>query len=235
MRLFIGYGYNAVDKWIEEYVFPLAAAFRCEVVHGKAVYGGVLPEEVVKTIRTSHAMIGFTTRREETAAGSGIYTTHDWVVQELVTANAQGLPWVEVRQEGVKSPGGILEAATSQRIDYKESDRAVCLVKVVEALRRLSDITCVALIRIGPEPVAEAITELLEKPGFLCEYQTLLGNIQSDWQRAPIVPIKGSIFAQLKGLAADELVRLNITAGGKCWRSNYESVDTVDIRLKEKN
>ena len=110
MRVFVGYGYNDQDRWVEEYVFPLVSAFGCDALHGRAVYGGALPEEVIRVIRTSDAMIGFTTRKE--AAGANQFRTHDWVVQELVTANAQEprIPWVEVRQEGVISPGGILDA-----------------------------------------------------------------------------------------------------------------------------
>ena len=42
MRIFVGYGYNERDKWVEGYVLPLLVAFACEVVHGKAVYGGAL-------------------------------------------------------------------------------------------------------------------------------------------------------------------------------------------------
>src|SRR2546425_7914723 len=67
MRIFVGYGYNERDKWIEDYVIPLVIAFGCEVVHGKAVYGGALPDEGMKAIRTSDAVIGFTTRREALA------------------------------------------------------------------------------------------------------------------------------------------------------------------------
>jgi hypothetical protein len=71
----------------------LVVAFGCEVVHGKAAYGGALPDEIVKAIRTSEAMIGFTTRREAVALDR--YRTHDWVVQELLTAHAQDprVPW----------------------------------------------------------------------------------------------------------------------------------------------
>jgi hypothetical protein len=88
MRIFVGYGYNERDKWIEDYVFPLLVALGCDVVHGKSVYGGALPDEVMKAIRTSDAVVGFTTRRELVAAGQ--YRTHEWVVQELMTAHAQG-------------------------------------------------------------------------------------------------------------------------------------------------
>jgi hypothetical protein len=44
MRVFIGYGYNERDRWVEDYVFPLIATMGCEISHGKAVYGGALSE-----------------------------------------------------------------------------------------------------------------------------------------------------------------------------------------------
>ena len=34
MRIFIGYGYNDRDRWIEDLVFPLLTAFGCDLVHG---------------------------------------------------------------------------------------------------------------------------------------------------------------------------------------------------------
>jgi len=114
MRVFIGYGYNERDKWIEAFAVPLVQAFGSEVVHGKAVFGGPLPEEVLRSIRSSDAMIGFTTRREPT--GPGPFGTHPWVVQELLAALAQDprIPFVEVREQGVLPPGGMLDAFDAQ-------------------------------------------------------------------------------------------------------------------------
>lgn len=61
MRVFIGYGYNARDLWVEKYVIPLVTAFGCTVVHGRAVFGGALPSEITGLIRSCDAMFGFTT------------------------------------------------------------------------------------------------------------------------------------------------------------------------------
>ena len=231
MRIFVGYGYNERDKWIEQYVMPLVAAFGWEAVHGKAVYGGALPDEIIKTIHTADAMIGFTTRRD--AIATGRFRTHDWVVQELMVAHTQRIPWVEVREEGVDSPGGILEAADTQRIDYREEDRAICLVRIAQALKRFQDLTSVTMIRLGPLPAVEQISPLLDDASFSCTCQTLRGAVEFEPRRIPVLPIKGGIFVQLRGLTPGELVRIKISAGGRTWRSSYESVDTVDIRVKE--
>jgi hypothetical protein len=233
MRVFIGYGYNDQDRWIEEYVFPLVTAFGSEVLHGKAVFGGALPEEVIRVIRVSDAMIGFTTRRE--AVGADQFRTHDWVVQELVTANGQvpPIPWVEVRQDGVISPGGILDAVNAQRIDYQEAERATCLVQIAQALRRFSDSTRITKIRLGPGPVVEEISGLLDDRTFSCTCQVLQGAAEFPAKPVPVFPITGALFVQLRGVASGELVRIAVSAGGRRWRSSYESVDTVDLLMKE--
>src|SRR5215471_19246121 len=114
MRIFIGYGYDARDKWVETYAVPMARAFGCTVVHGKAVFGGTLPYEIVKLIQASDAMIGFTTRREPAGrnqAGEEQFTTHPWVVQELTASLSQNppIPFFEIREQGVVSPGGMFE------------------------------------------------------------------------------------------------------------------------------
>lgn len=233
MRVFIGYGYNERDKWIEQFVFPLVVAFGCEIAHGKAVYGGALSEEIIKAIGLSDAMVGFTTRREP--VGHDQFRTHDWVVQELVAAHSRdpSIPWVEVREENVISPGGILEAAQMQRIDYREEDRAGCLVKIAEALRRFHERTNTTRVRLGPASSVDQISALLQDATFTCSCEILRGARQLPPSRIPVLPIKGGLFVQLRGLAPEELVRITVSAAGRTWRSSYESVDTVDIQVQE--
>ncbi len=233
MRVFIGYGYNQRDKWIEDYVFPLLVAFGCEVAHGKAVYGGALSDEITKEIRSSDAMIGFTTRREP--VGQNQFRTHDWVVQELLTAHQQNppIPWVEVREQGVISPGGILEAVQTQRINYREENRAERLVQIAEALRRLHELTRTITVRLGPGPLMDEVSTMLEDPSFSCTCERLQGLRQIAAHNTPVLPIKGSLFVRLRGIASNELVRITISARDRTWRSEYESVDTVDIQVKE--
>ena len=231
MRVFVGYGYNPRDKWIEDYVLPLVVAFGYDLAHGKLVYGGALPDEIIKTIRLSDAMLGFTTRREPSR--EGLFRTHPWVVQELLTAHAEDLPWVEVREEGVESPGGILDAAGTQRIDYREEDRVDCLVKIAQALGRFRELSSIVTVRLGPVTAVDDISTLLNDSTFSCTCVTLLGTRESAPRSMPIRPIKGGLFVQLRGIAPDELVRITIAARGRVWRSSYETVDTVDIQVKE--
>ena len=237
IRVFVGYGYNARDKWVETHVIPLVTAFGCAVAHGQAVYGGVLPNEILKLIRDSDAMIGFTTRREPVPGRSDQFTTHPWVVQELTAAHAQipAIPWVEVREEGVLSPGGVIEATNAQRIDYREVDRADCLIGIALALERFNREAGVTTVRLGPDSLIDQIHPFLDDPTFLCRCQILRGATELTTQQIPVLPIRGGLFVKLRGIREGDLVRLMISAGGHFWRSSYESVDTVDIHLKARD
>jgi hypothetical protein len=179
-------------------------------------------------------MIGFTMRRGE--AENGKFRTHDWIVQELITAASSRdplIPWVEVREEGVSSPGGILEGAGAHRIDYREQDWAACLVRIAQAVERFLEQTRITLVKLGPAPATEVISSLLHDASFHCTCETLRGGRQFPARSIPVFPIRGALLVQLRGVARDELVRISVFAGGRIWRSSYESVDTVDIRLEE--
>jgi len=235
IRVFVGYGYNTRDAWIETYIIPLLKAFGCAVVHGRAVYGGVLADEVVRLIQSSDAMFGFTTRRDPVPGSDGQFTTHPWVVQEITTANAQNprVPWVEVREEGVMPPGGVVDAVNAQRITYRESDRATCLLQIALALQEFAARARITTVRLAPVEVVEEIQVLLDDPTFFCQCQVLRhGTSEDPPVRIPVLPIKGGLFLRLRGIADDDLVRVMISARGRVWRSDYDSIDTVDLQVK---
>ncbi len=59
-----------------------------------------------------------------------------------------------------------------QRITYQESDRALCLVAIAQALRRFCELTNVTTIRLGPSAVIDQISPMLDDPSFSCECRT---------------------------------------------------------------
>ncbi len=148
-------------------------------------------------------------------------------------AHSEKLPWVEVREEGVESPGGILEAADTQHIAYSEADRAACLVKIAQALNSFRERTSVTMVRLGPASVVKQIGAFTQDATFACTCEILRGVRQSVPHRVPVFPMQGGLFLQLRGIARDELIRISISALGRTWRSAYESVDTIDIQVKE--
>jgi hypothetical protein len=45
-----------------------------------------------------------------------------------------------------------------------------------------------------------------------------------------LATVKGGLFVKLRGIEEEDLVRVTISARARLWRSDYESVDTVDIQ-----
>ena len=145
MNIFIGYGYNARDGWIEDLVFPLIAAMGHTVVTGKEIAGQQLDEGVRTKIRDSDALIGFATRRDGPNA-AGLWTTHRWVTDEIATADGQKLkiPFVEVRETDVDPQLGI--GTGKAHIAYDEGDRPACLVALAQTIARWESEIGVSLV-----------------------------------------------------------------------------------------
>jgi hypothetical protein len=237
MRIFVGYGYNPRDQWVETFIFPLVKALGCEVVHGKIAYGAALSDEVLRLIRESDALLAFTTRRDPAGNdqnGQPRFSTHPWVIQELTAALAQNppLPFVEIREDGVIDLGGMVAALNAQHIAYREAERAACLLAVAEAVGKFRSQAAVTTVRLGPKEVVDQVRQLLDDPAFTCRCRILRGRTELPPQDVPVLPVKGTILVKLRGIQEGDLVRLAVSAGGRTWRSDYESVDTVDIRLE---
>jgi hypothetical protein len=126
-----------------------------------------------------------------------------------------------------------LEAAGTQHIAYSEADRAACLVKIAQALNSFRERTSVTMVRLGPASVVEQINAFTQHATFACTCEILRGIRQSLPYQVPVFPMRGGLFVQLRGIARDERVQISISAVGRTWRSDYESLDTVDIQVKE--
>ena len=65
MRIFLGYGYNERDAWVEQHVVPILRAMSIDTVDGKDMHGEVLQEGVKNRIDIADAVIGFCTLRRD--------------------------------------------------------------------------------------------------------------------------------------------------------------------------
>jgi hypothetical protein len=228
MRVFVAYGYHARDSWIGELIFDVIRAADLEPVDGKEVYGKSLTPAIQELIKNCDALIGFTTIRQEPVGSVG--GTHRWVSDELVTASNYGVRFVEVREKGVEG-GGMLDDSHA-RIDYQESQRDRCIVEIAKALhqwRRLSPVR----IRLLPQEAAENIRPLRDKPGFRVTYRVLTGANESPAKETVLFPIAGGLYVRVSDLESTSLVSVLVEAGGKQWKSDYESVDSAVINLRE--
>jgi hypothetical protein len=176
MKVFIGYGFNERDRWVEQLVFPLAEAFGAETVTGHELQGDQITDAVRTRIRQCDKLLGFTTRRDELSNGK--WSTHRWVTDELAHALALTISVVEIREAGVEDQGGIV--GDRERILYDGATRDQCLVEIAKVLgrwRRETNVLRVQLLSAGN--VKETIVPLYRKPGFRCIYRLLRNGDES--------------------------------------------------------
>ncbi len=227
MKIFVGYGYQERDQWVEKLIFPIIEAFGSEVVSGKEVYGKIISEAIRRQIKQCDALIAFMTRRERI---DGEWNTHRWVSDELATALAYDLPALEVREVGVADQGGI--AGDRQRIKYDEKFRDECLVELVKAIGQWHRISTVDL-QLLPKKFVDEVRPLLRHAGFRCTYSLIEGN-KENWDiQANIRPITGGLFMKLKDVSRQALVQIHVEAEGKSWTSDFEPIEQLRIHLYE--
>src|SRR5262245_24151545 len=131
MRVFVGYGYNERDAWIETHVFPILRASGFHVVDGRDLYGEELSDAVKRRLDRSDAAVGFLTIRD--GQGDADFTSHMWVRDELSYAlNVRKIPIIPVREVGVKVPDALLGNIAYVPLD--QTDRLGCVAKVIAAL-----------------------------------------------------------------------------------------------------
>src|SRR4051794_40929988 len=106
MRVFVGFGYNDRDRWIEQQVFPLLLGLGFTVVHGKDMHGQILQPGVMTRIDQSDAMIGFFTVREDQQEAD--FNSHIWVRDEMLYAAGFRKTIFPVVEERVRLPEGLL-------------------------------------------------------------------------------------------------------------------------------
>ena len=130
MRVFVGYGYNERDKWIEDRVFPILRCVGFTIVHGKDMHGLQLQPEVTRLLDQSDAAIGFFTIRE--GQGDADFTSHIWVRDEMMYAIAKGKPIIAVKETGTRLPDGLL--GNRQYVPLDQNDRLACVAELLDAL-----------------------------------------------------------------------------------------------------
>jgi hypothetical protein len=230
MNVFVGYGYNERDSWIERLVFPLVRAFGNTVVTGGRIEGEILSEAVKERIRVSDALLGFVTRRGDRPSQDGLYPTHRWVTDELAVAIEARIPVIEIRETQVDDQGGI--AGDRQRIEYDEASREQFLVELAEVLggwaqRRSRN------LRLLPPEFVQAIRPHMRRQGFRCTYVALKdGRPLPEVDALPLlVPREGGLYLMAKHVAPGTLIQIRVEAAGNSWVSEYIDLDSLSVEL----
>lgn len=226
MRIFVAYGYNARDSWIEPTVASLIRAFGSEPVDGRELGGQSIPEGVRQSIRSSDALLAFFTRRDGPLP-DGSWTTHQWVRDELTCALEHNKQVLEIYEDGVSRIAG-LAGSDRQHLAYQENEQLECVVEIVKVLGQWHR-RGTRRFQLLPH---EKIRPHLSKPYFVCRYRVMEGNHELPEQVVKVQKIQGGLFIDCTGLSRESLIQVEIVTNTGLLSSDYTSVDAVSVALE---
>lgn len=231
MKLFVAFGYNDRDRWIEDLVVPLVHACGFDPVTGKAPYGQPLDDVLRQRIRTCDGVIGFLTQRSGPASAGAGNETHRWVIEELAYARAGGKFHVEFRESGVSAQPGGGGAYVHIPFDSKERDKV--MLAVAQALGDLRNSH--NLLQLLPDTLIREIGPLLKKDPTQVNIECrFLSNThhESDWVRITPIAQLGSIMARVSNVPPDAShLKVRVSANGNRYESDYQSRNCVAVNL----
>jgi hypothetical protein len=236
MRIFVGYGYNDRDAWVKDLVFPLIKALGHDWADGQEIYGEQLSDGVRKEIEECQALLGFTTRREPLQKGN-LWTTHQWVKDELLTAQQKGIRFVEIREMDVDPQDGIL--GNIARITYNPAERDRCLLEIIKAISRWRGKEKSYELYLMPESFSQTIRPRLRDANLRCVYRVLEADKldPEPAKETPIRPITGGLAIRTAPIPSDALIQVEIWNGRAelLWNSDWQPVDSRMVHLREAN
>ena len=227
MKIFIGYGYNKRDGWIETHVFPILECMGFTLQHGKDMHGAALADGVKDRIEQCDAAIGFFTIRDDAA---GDFTSHIWVRDEMVYAFAKGKPVIPVREEQVKVPDGIL--GNVEYITLRQNDRLSCVTQVVRALGQRH------MRRLKLEPQDSNLTKNLNKwrmdQNFKIRYRTqdYGSGYESQFKLGRLERFEEGFYVNVTDVPRRAYVEVEgVLNGEPKFNSGWASADAVSIKI----
>jgi hypothetical protein len=227
MRVFVGFGYNARDHWIETQVFPILKSLGFTVVDGKGLHGQELQEGVKSRIDQSDAIIGFFTIRD--GQGDADFNSHLWVRDETVYAAAKSKLILPVLEQGVRVPRGLL--GDRQHIPLRPDDRLACVVELVEALDQ-HQIRRLKLVP-GDDVLGRKLHQWRRAPSFRIRYRTRDDQgIESPHRDGRLELVEQGFYLNVADLSHRALVEVEGLLGDEVqFSSGWVSADAIQVEI----
>jgi hypothetical protein len=225
MKVFVGFGYNERDQWIEDQILPILRSVGYSVVDGKGLVGLQLQPEVEQRIEKSDAAIGFFTIRE--GQGNADFTSHIWVRDEMLYAKAKGKPMVLIREDGVNLPEGLF--GNVGYINLKQDDRLACVVAMLTALGQKQ------MRRVRLDPSDELRPKMYgwrNNQGFLVRYRTLSDGFESNFREGRLELVDQGFYLNIAEVPAKAYVEVEGLLNNEVrFSSGWVSADAVQVKV----
>jgi hypothetical protein len=227
MKVFVGFGYNDRDRWIEDQVFPILRGMGFAVVDGKDIHGEILQPQIKLRIEQSDAVIGFFTIREDSCQAE--FTSHIWVRDEMVYAAAKIKPIIPVKEDGCLVPEGIL--GNRQYIRLNQNNRLACVVELVRALEHRN----IRRLRLDAETdeLRRNILQWRRSPGFVIQYRTQdESGLESIFRDGRLEMVDQGFFLNVSEVPGRALVEVKGALSGETkFESGWVSADAVQVKV----
>ena len=231
MKIFIGFGYNENDKWINDLIIPFIEELDCEVVTGEEMQGENLSEGVISRIKESDACIGFLTRRGE-ANANGIFATHSWVISELTAAVTLNKTIFELREKNIDPQKGMM--GDKQR--YEFDDKASLMLEIAKFISKERSKLIYKTFILLPKEFSDEIRPNLKYA--TCKYRFLYKAKFYDPEETRLEKLgQGSFGIIIKKIPSEEAqIEITVEApGGISWSSEFISVGLLNVNLQKDN
>jgi len=230
MKVFLGFGFNGNDNWVEELVIPFLQTLGCEVLTGEDMQGEDLKQGVLERIREADVCIGLLTKRSD-PDGDGIFTTHKWVIQELAAAAAfdnPKIPTFEIREKGIDPQSGLLGA--SQYLEF--DDRAILLLQLAKFILKEKGKLAFKTFMLMPQSFSDAIKPSLKHTS--CNYRFWHKGKEYEPQKATLLKMPAGFSVIIRNIPSEEaLLELTVDGPGGTWSSGYVPVGSINVELSK--
>lgn len=227
MTVFVSFGYNDRDEWIQRQVFPVLRGMGFNVTDGKDMHGQMLQPTVQGRIEQSDAAIGFFTLRE--GQGQAEFNSHVWVRDEIVYALAKGKPIIYIKEDGARVPDGLL--GNRQSIPLRQDDRLACVVELVSALGRRD----IRRLKLDPEgdDLRRSLQRWQRAASFSIQYRTRdeHGN-ESGRRQGRLEIVDQGFYLNVSDVPKKAYVEVEgFLDGASQFSSGWASADAVQVKV----
>jgi hypothetical protein len=227
MRVFVGYGYNARDQWIEDHVFPILQCMGFVVSDGKDLQGQPIEGGVTFRIDQSDAVIGFLTIRD--GQGNAEFNSHTWVKDELVYGSAKGKAIIIIKEDGVRVPDGLL--GNRQYIPLRQDDRLGCVAELARALGRRN----IRRLKLDPpdDQLRRSIFQWRHDQAFSIRYRTQDENgVESPFKVGRLEVFGAGFYLNAADVPRRGYIEVEGCLGAQTvFSSGWETADAVQVQI----
>lgn len=227
MKIFVGFGYNNRDQWIEDQVFPILRCMGFTTVDGKDMHGETLQPEVRSRIEQSDAVVGFFTIRD--GQGAADFNSHIWVRDEMVYALAKEKPIIPIIEDGARIPDGLL--GNRQYILLRQTDRLACVVELAGALGRRN----MRRLKLDPESdeLSMKLRQWRRSSEFRIQYRTQdEAGIESSFRPGRLELIDQGFYLNVTDVPRRAYIEVEGYLNGTVmFGSGWVSADAVQVKV----